>query len=100
MRPTSLPAVFFVLAVVPTIAKEKCARGPASARQVLTHHLDLTMREALALDGRRGNFRVVLDSLLDDYDGQTLYDCLTPASASSPTRQNGQRRVGTWVMLT
>jgi hypothetical protein len=72
------PALLIVLAVIPTIATARSGTEPASGRQVVTHPLDrLTMREALALNGRRARFRVVLDSLPDDYDGQTLYDCLT-----------------------
>jgi hypothetical protein len=50
-----------------------------SGWQVLTHQLErLTMGEALSLNGQRSTFRVVLDSLPDEHDGQSLYDCLTP----------------------
>jgi hypothetical protein len=61
MRPLAL---LIVLAVVPTIATGKTGTELAAGRQVLTHHLDrMTFREALTLNGQRGNFLVELDSL-------------------------------------
>jgi hypothetical protein len=53
-------------------------REAVSTQQALTYDLDrVTMSEALTIRGWRGTFRITLDSLPDEHEGMTLYDCLT-----------------------
>src|SRR5262249_9328100 len=58
--------------------RTECLGASPGAKPRLHDLATLSSADALRLDGRRGLFRISLDSTEGEYDGFILYDCRSP----------------------
>jgi hypothetical protein len=78
-----LPLLLTVALLALAVLARADAPSPGGGEAVVTHDFAaLSFQEALALQGHRERYRVVLESLPDEVAGYVLYDCRSPVGES------------------